>query len=78
MLARLREAGNVAVIPPWRNGKRRREDDRALYIARHLVASFFCTLKQFHGMAARCDKAKRNSLAGVYLAATFIALNYRL
>lgn len=65
----------MAVIPPRRNRKVQREYDRDLYAARHLVENFFCKLKQFRGIAARYDKTKRNFLAGVYLAATFITLN---
>jgi len=75
VLAPLREAGKVAVIPPKRNRKEQRDDDRDLYGARHLVENFFCKLKQFRGIATRYDKTKRNFLAGVYLAAIVITLN---
>lgn len=36
-LAPLRAAGKAAVIPPKRNRIERREDDRYLYRARHLI-----------------------------------------
>lgn len=75
VLAPLREAGKVAVIPPKRNRQEPRDYDRDLYQARHLIENFFCKLKQFRGIATRYDKRKRNFLAGVYLAATAILLN---
>ena len=75
VLVPLRDAGKAAVIPPKRHRKERREHDRDLYAARHLIEHFFCKLKQFRGIATRYDKRKRNFLAGVYLAATAITLN---
>jgi transposase len=75
VLAPLREAGKVAVIPPKRNRKAPRDYDRELYKARHLIEHFFGKLKQFRGIATRYDKTKRNFLAAVYLAATVITLN---
>jgi transposase len=74
VLAPLREAGEAAVIPPKRNRKEQRGYDRDLYHARHLIEHFFCTLKQFRGIAARYDKTRRNFLAGVYLAASVTLL----
>jgi transposase len=75
VLAPLREAGKVAVIPPKRNRTEQREYDRDLYEARHLIENFFCTLKQYRAIATRYDKTARNFLAAVYLAATVILLN---
>jgi transposase len=75
VLAPLREAGKVAVIPPKRHRTEPRDYDRDLYQARHLIEHFFCKLKQFRAIATRYDKRKRNFLAGVYLAATAILLN---
>ncbi len=75
VLAPLREAGKSAVIPPKRNRNVRREYDRALYEARHLIENFFCRLKQFRAIATRYDKTKRSFLAGIHLAATVILLN---
>jgi transposase len=75
VLAPLREAGQVAVIPPKRNRTEQREYDRDLYEARHLIENFFCKLKQFRAIATRYDKTARNFLAAVYLAATVILLN---
>jgi transposase len=75
VLAPLREAGRVAVIPPKRNRTEQREYDRDLYAARHLIEHFFCTLKQYRAIATRYDKTARNFLAAVYLAASVILLN---
>ena len=75
VLAPLREAGTVAVIPPKRDRKEQRAYDAILYEARHLIENFFCKLKQFRAIATRYDKTARNFLAAVYLAATVIWLN---
>jgi transposase len=75
VLAPLREAGKVAVIPPKRNRPEQREYDRDLDEARHLIENFCCTLKQYRAIATRYDKTARNFLAAVYLAATVILLN---
>jgi transposase len=75
VLAPLREAGKVAVIPPRRNRKEQRAYDADLYEARHLIENFFCKLKQFRAIATRYDKTARHFLAAVYLAATVILLN---
>lgn len=75
VLAPLREADQAAVIPPKRNRAERRDYDRALYEARHLIEHFFCERKHFRRLFARFDKAARNFLAAVYLAATAITLN---
>ncbi len=75
VLAPLRAAGKVAVIPPKRNRKVPREYDAHLYAARHLIENFFCKLKQFRAIATRYDKTARNFLAAVYLAATVTWLN---
>lgn len=75
VLAPLREAGKVAVIPPKRTRTEQRGYDRHLYRARHLIEHFFCRLKQYRAIATRYDKTRRNFLAAVYLAATVILLN---
>ena len=75
VLAPLREAGKVAVIPPRRNRKEQRAYDADLYEARHLIENFFCRLKQVRAIATRYDKTARNFLAAVHLAATVILRN---
>ena len=75
VLTPLREAGQVAVIPPKRNRTEQREYDADLYEARHLIENFFCKLKQFRAIATRYDKRARNFLAAVYAASILIWLN---
>jgi transposase len=75
VLAPLREAGTVAVIPPRRNRKEQRDHDAELYEARHLIENFFCKVKQFRAIATRYDKTARNFLAAVHLVATIVLLN---
>ena len=75
VLAPLREAGKVAVIPPRRNRKEQRAYDTDLYEARHLIENFFCKVKQFRAIATHYDKTARNFLAAVHLVATVILLN---
>ncbi len=75
VLAPLREAGKVAVIPPKRNRKVPREYDADLYAARHLIEHFCCKRKQFRAIATRYGKTARTFLAAVYLAATVTWLN---
>jgi transposase len=75
VLAPLREAGKVAVIPPRRNRTEQRAYDAHLYAARHLIENFFCKLKQFRALATRYDKTARNFLAAIHLVATVILLN---
>ena len=65
----------VAVIPSKSNRLEKREYDKALYKARHLIENFFAKLKQYRAIATRYDKTARNFLGGIYLAATCIWLN---
>ena len=71
----LNAAGKTAVIPPKSNRKKRRDFDRHLYKARHLIENFFARLKQFRAIATRYDKTARNFLAAIHLAAAVIWLN---
>ena len=48
-------AGKTAVIPPKSNRKTRRDFDKDLYKARHLIENFICKLKQFRAIATRYD-----------------------
>ncbi len=75
VLRPLREADEVAVIPPGRGRNVRRDYDRDRYATRHLAENFFCRLKQSRSIATRYDTIRRNFLAGVYAAATAILLN---
>ena len=69
----LEKAGKSPVIPPKANRKHKRDYDKDLYQARHLI--FFAKLKQFRAIATRYDKRAINFLAGIYLASIIIWLN---
>lgn len=75
VLRPLETAGKRHVIPPRANRTIRRDYDRDLYKARHLIENFFAKLKQFRAIATRYDKTARNFLAGIQLASTLIWLN---
>lgn len=75
MIEPLRKAGKTTVIPSKRNRTTKRDYDKHLYKARHLIENFFCRLKQFRAIATRYDKTARNFLAAIYLAASLIWLN---
>ena len=68
-------AGKTVVIPPKSNRITKRDFDKDLYKARHLIENFFCKLKSFRAIATRYDKTARNFLSGVHLAAIVIWLN---
>lgn len=71
----LEKAGKSTVIPPKANRKHKRDYDKELYKARHLIENFFAKLKQFRAIATRYDKRAVNFLAGIYLASIVIWLN---
>lgn len=62
------------MIPPKANRKVKRDYDKELYKARHLIENFFAKLKQFRAIATRYNKTARNFLAAIHLAAAFIWL----
>ena len=69
MLAAAAERGMAAVIPPRRSRRERREYDRDLYRARHLVENGFCNLKQWRGVATRYAKKAASFLANCQIRA---------
>ncbi len=75
MIEKLEKEGKTAVIPPKKNRKEQREDDKHNDRARHLIENFFARLKQYRAIATRYDKRKKNFLGGIYLAAIVIWLN---
>ena len=75
VLAVLREAGKVAVIPPERHRTAPRDDDRHRYGARSRSEHFCGTLQQDRAIATRDDKTRRNFLAAIQLVASVILLN---
>lgn len=74
VLNKLEQAGKTAVIPPKANRKQKREYDKDIYKARHLIENFFAKLKQFRAIATRYDKTATNFLAAIYFAAVLIWL----
>ena len=74
VLELLQQAGKQAVIPPKANRKAKREYDKELYKARHLIENFFAKLKLFRAIATRYDKTARNFLAPIHLATATIWL----
>jgi transposase len=75
VIAPLERVGKRTVIPPKANRKLKRDYDKELYKARHLIENFFAKLKQFRAIATRYDKRAINFLAGIYLASIVIWLN---
>src|SRR4028119_1591131 len=74
VLEPLAAAGKAAIIPPRQRRRQKRDYDRHLYKARHLIENFFAKLKQFRGIATRYDKTARNFLAAIHLAAAYVWL----
>jgi len=75
VIAPLAAAGKMPVIPPKGNRKIKRDYDKELYGARHLIENFFARLKQYRAIATRYDKTARNFLGAIHLAASVIWLN---
>jgi transposase len=75
VIERLKQQGKTPVIPPKCNRTVKREYDRDLYKARHLIENFFAQLKQYRAIATRYDKRATNFLGAIYLAAIVIWLN---
>ena len=66
--------GKAVVIPSRATNRQRREYDRHLYKARHLIENFFARLKQYRAIATRYDKTGRNFLGAIHLAASVVWL----
>jgi transposase len=56
----LQAQAKTAVIPSKRNRTTKRDYDKDLYKARHLIENFFALLKQYRAIATRYDKLKLN------------------
>ena len=74
VLEPLAAAGKAAIIPPRQRRRQKRDYDRHLYKARHLIENFFAKLKRFRGIATRYNKTARNFLAAIHLAAAYVWL----
>lgn len=55
-------AGKKVVIPSRSANKERREYDKDLYKARHVIENFFARLKQWRAIATRYGKTAHNFL----------------
>ena len=62
------------VIPSRATNRQRREYDRHLYKARHLIENFLARLKQYRGITTRYDKTARNFLGAIRMAASIVWL----
>jgi transposase len=75
MRQRLREQGITPVIPRHANSTIGNDDiDWHLYKQRHLVENLFARIKHFRAIATRYDKLKRNFVAMIALACSFLWL----
>ena len=57
--------GMMPVIPPRKNRKDQRENDKALYKLRHLVENAFLHLKRWRGIATRYAKNTKSFVAAI-------------
>jgi transposase len=74
VIENLARQGCQAVVPPKQNRIEKRDYDKHVYKARHLIENFFAKLKQFRGIATRYDKLAENFLGAIYLAASVVWL----
>lgn len=74
LLARIRELGAKAVIPPRANRKESRDYDIHHYRSRNLIERFFARIKQFRRIATRYDKLAVRFEAFISITAAFIWL----
>jgi transposase len=75
VIDKLQHKGCEVVIPATGRRKQKRDYDKHLYQARHLIENFFARLKQYRGIATRYDKRAINFLGSIYLAASVVWLN---
>lgn len=72
LLKELDDKGAKAVIPPKSNRKIQRDFDHHMYKWRHLIANYFCKLKEFKRIAMRSDKTDSSFEVMIYLCASII------
>lgn len=68
------EKSGIAVIPPRKNRKEKREYDKEIYKNRNQIERFFNKLKHFRRIATRYDKLVTSFLSLVQLATTLIMI----
>ena len=74
LLARIRELGAKAVIPPRANRNESHDYDVYHYRSRNLIERFFARIKQFRRIATRYDKLAAHFEAFISITAAFIWL----
>ena len=67
IVAKAKEQGAQAVIPPRKNRKEPRAYDKGLYQLRHLVENAFLHLKRWRGIATRYVKNLSSFVAAVQI-----------
>jgi transposase len=67
IVAKAREQGMTAVIPPRKNRKVLRSYDKDIYKLRHLVENAFLHLKRWRGIATRYAKNSASFLAAAQI-----------
>ena len=67
ILEKAESNGIVAVIPPKKSRKNKRDYDKYLYKLRHLVENAFLALKRWRGIATRYAKNASSFLAAVQI-----------
>ena len=67
IVAKVKEQGAQAVIPPRKNRKEPRAYDKGLYKLRHLVENAFLHLKRWRGIATRYAKNLSSFVAAVQI-----------
>lgn len=72
ILDQAQSQGMMPVIPPKKNRRERREYDKELYKARHLVENAFLHLKRWRGIATRYAKNTASFLAAVHIRCIFL------
>ena len=73
LLQDLNARGATAVIPPKANRTVQRDYDTEVYKWRQMVENHFAKIKEFRGIATRCDKSESSYTASWHLAAALIA-----
>jgi len=68
----MQHRGAKIVISQMPQRKHPIDIDEEIYKWRHLVENFFCKLKEFRGLAMRCEKTDRNFSSMICLGASVI------
>jgi transposase len=72
IINKIKQQGAIPVIPPKRNRRDQRSYDAHIYKGRHLVACFFCKIKEFRRVATRYEKLATTFLAMATIASCLI------